>query len=64
MSELNFISLLQTGVHWAANFISVFLYLAFGLSYNAVCSSCEGQSMIIDHFADNLLTFLINNIDW
>jgi len=31
-----------TIVHWLSMLVSVLLYLAFGLSYNAVCSQCEG----------------------
>jgi len=31
-----------TIVHWLGVTVSVVLYLAFGLTYNAVCSQCEG----------------------
>ena len=31
-----------TVFHWLASGLSVGLYLAFGLIYNAACSQCEG----------------------
>lgn len=49
-SQCILVMLIQLGVetkswtifHWMATLASVVLYLGFGLTYNAVCSQCEG----------------------
>jgi hypothetical protein len=62
-------------MHWAANFTSVFLYLGFGLSYNAICSSCEGtirpqreRTCLVQHSADigamSLLVILLTRFGY
>merc|ERR1719481_2295894 len=49
-SQCILVMLIQLGVetkswtifHWMAMLVSIVLYLAFGLTYNAVCSNCAG----------------------
>ena len=61
-----------TVVHWASILISLGLYLAFGLIYNAVCSQCGGLTnpyLVMQHgladpsqWAVLLITGVVSNI--
>jgi len=51
-----------TIVHWLAMLISVGLYLAFGLIYNAVCSDCAGVTnpfMVMQHSLSDPKHYLV-----